>query len=181
MLKPLALALSLLPVVAHADGVIIGHPVSLRFAAGDGLTYTSGSIAVTTEVVEFCNATTVEIDVDQVLEIGDPVLLPVGTICGIDLHLDDPTLLEGTGAGGSFEMALTMAVIQIEVDPPLVVTESGGVGVSDAVAVELGDPDWVTASMLQLGTGIHRVITSSHALHDTLKASVRNDSTVVVE
>ncbi len=178
MFRPFAFTLALLPVLARA-GVIIGHPVTLRFAAGDGLTYTSGSISVTDQVVEFCDSTILTMEVDQVLEIGDPVLLPVGTICGIDLHLDAPTLLEGTGSGGSFEMALTMAVIQIEVDPPLVVTQSGSTGTSGAVAVELADPDWVTASMLQLGTGIHRSISSTHLLHDTLKASVRNDSTVV--
>lgn len=163
--------------LAHADGVIIGHPVGLRFAAGTGLTYTSGSISVTDEVVRFCDDSTLTIPVDDTLAIGDTVLLPAGDICGVELLLDGPVLLTGTGnAGGSFTLSLSLSVVQIEVDPPLEVSASG---TSDADAVELGAPDFVTASLLQLGPGITRTVTPGHALHDTLKASVRDESSIV--
>lgn len=162
---------------ARADGVIIGHPISTQFAAGSGLTYTSGSISVTDEVVRFCDDSELTIPIDDTLAIGDTVLLPAGEICGVALFLDGPVLLAGTGnAGGSFTLSLSLSVIEIEVDPPIEVSSTGG---SDADALELGAPDFVTASLLQLGPGITRNVTSGHPLHDTLKASVRYDSSIV--
>jgi hypothetical protein len=174
------LALLLVPTVARADGVVVGHPVNLRFGAGTGLSYTSGSISVTDQVVEFCTGSPLTMEIDDVVAIGDPVLLPVGTICAVELYLDAPVLLDGTGNGGSFELALELSVIRIEVDPPLVVTQSGSTGTSDATAVELAYPDWITSASLQLSTNVHRVIDSQHASHDTLKARVRDDSSVVI-
>jgi hypothetical protein len=176
MFRPIALICALFSASAIA-GVIVGHPVHTEFASGAGLTYTSGSIQVTDQVVHFCNDTQLTIEIDDTVEMGDDVLLPEGTICGVVFQLDGPTLLAGTGtSGGSFTLQLNIPSILIEVDPPLTVSSSG---TSDADAVQLGAPDFVTATLLQLGPGITRTVTPSHALHDQLAASIRYDSTIL--
>jgi hypothetical protein len=176
-MRSLACLFVCLVFVARADGVIIGHPVTTQFAPGTGLTYTSGSISVTDQIVYFCNGSQLTIPVDDVLSLGDTVLLPAtGWVCAIDLQLLDDVLLSGTGAGGSFTLSLDVPVIEIEVDPPVYVASNGA---SDADVLRLGAPNFVTATLLQLGPGITRNVGPGHALHDGLAASIRYDGAIL--
>jgi hypothetical protein len=168
------LLVALFPAVARADGIISGPPVDFHFAAGTGLSWTSGSISVTNETIELCDTTLLTVPINDVLAIGDPIWLPDGyAVCGVALDLDDPTLLAGTGtSGGSVSMSLPMSTIQISLGTGLTIAST------DTVTLELASPDWVTAATLSLGPGIDRTIDENSALYQSLKSALRNDSTI---
>ena len=167
----------LLSDLARAEGVVVGHPVDFRIAAGTGLTFNSLSMAVTSMTVDFCGGSPHTYDVNTTFHIGDEILLPVGEICGVDLNLTGTTVISGVGtAGGTFELDIQLSVVQIEVDPSVTVASTGS---SSADSIELAQPNWVTASALALSTGVNRVVTSSSTEHPSLRSSVRNASTIL--
>jgi hypothetical protein len=167
------LALSLSS-TASAGGVIVGTPVDVVAAPGSGLTFTSLSLPISTITVDFCGLGTEQFDVDAVLALGDPLLLPAGELCGLSVALSGTTVFTGTGTGGgSFELDLDLAVIEIPLDPSVTVTSSSGPSL-----LELASADWVTASSLELGPSVNRVVNSTSTEHPALRAAVRNDSTV---
>lgn len=167
-------ALALAPVALASVGQ--GHPVPLRFAAGAGLTYTSGSISIADEIVHFCDDTTQTYDVDEIVDIGDPIVLPPGEICGVELVLDAPIALAGTGSGGTFSLGLDAGTIVLTLDPSLTVSQQE---TSDADFVELASPDWITATSLQMQQGVHRSVTYGHTLHAQLRGDVLGDSAIL--
>ncbi len=161
---------------AHADGVLVGHPVDFRIASGTGIVFDTLAVTVDTMTVDFCGTTDVTYDVGATFDIDDPILLPVGEICGISLALTGTTDITGHGTGGgTFALALALAVIQIPVYPSITVTSTS----SDGYAIELATPDWVTATDLELATNVHRTVTSASSIHPSLRASVRDDSTIL--
>jgi hypothetical protein len=91
------------------------------------------------------------------------------------LEIVEPVELDGIGvAGGSFESDLAMAAIEIEIDPAVVINTTAG-----ATALQLAEPGWTSAQALSLTTGVHRVFTSATEPGTTLKARIRDRSSVV--
>ncbi len=157
-------------------GTAVGHPVPTTVAAGSGLVYTQGAVPIATMTVDRCDDTTETFDVDATLDPvdHDTLTLPVGSICGVALHLSDRFLLGGQGSsGGLFALSLGVDTIVIPVDPPIVVPTGGGSG---GTALRFAEVDWVTATMLDLDVNEIVVVGATHPLHDTLRDAVELDS-----
>lgn len=178
-MRPFAFAPVLLALSVPAwAGWGTGHPVPAWFASGTGLVFDAGAMFVTDLHVDRCDITwdhyAVDVGVDPVA--NDTITLPNGPICGIDLDVDGPIVLEGHGTGGgTFVLELDVATVHVEVSPQLTVTNQA----SAADGVELAAQNWVTASALGLDPNDDLVIASGHGLHDGLAAAVANDSRVL--
>jgi hypothetical protein len=155
--------------------IIFGHPVPLISAGGTGLTVTQVQLPVTDQIVTFCDNSTVTLDIDDTLLLDDDIILPEGTICQVSFTLSSNASFSGTGNGGQFSLSLDVDTITIPVDPPLVVTST----TSDADAVRLAAPGWITASSLGLSQGVTVQVSPGHNLHNALAASVADDSRIV--
>jgi hypothetical protein len=174
ILVPSALMLSVIPAEA---GVVLGHPVDLRIAAAEGISFTDLVLVVGEMEAEPCDAgEPVVFDVDATFDLDDPFTLPEGTWCGIRLEILEPVVIEGSGTeGGTFAMTLAMSHIPLNLgeDPLVVTTTTGG------VAVELAAPGWTDPEMLELAPSQHRTFTAGTEPGATLKHRIVNGSSVV--
>jgi hypothetical protein len=162
--------------VSAFAGTAVGHPVKTTFAAGTNLSYTWGELPVSTMVVDHCSASDETVTVNETLDpvANDTLLLPPGTICGIQLNLFDRVKLHGTGPSSStFSLSLGVGQIDIPLDPPIYVDEEGK---SDAEWVRLAAANWITATLLDMDPNEHVTVGALHALHDQLRDAIREDS-----
>ncbi|MEZ4240565.1 MAG: hypothetical protein R3F59_31300 [Myxococcota bacterium] len=155
---------------------VVGHPVPTGIAAGTGLTYTSSILDVKTITYDLCDDELVD-DLDEVLDpvAGDEIVLPQGEdVCGLTIDLNGRFWVYGTGPSNStFALSLGVDTIVIDIDPPITVASDGSSG---GTGIRLADPNWVTASMLDLDPNEFVGVGAGHTLHDTLRDSVRYDS-----
>ena len=155
-----------------------GQPVPARVASASGLVFDSAEMFVTERHVQACNNTWAHTNVDVAVDLlaNDAVVIPNGTICGVDLDIDGPIVIEGHGTGGgTFVLELDVPVVHVEVSPQLTVANN----TSAADWVELGAPGWVTATSLGLDPNEHIVVDTNHGLHAALAAALANDSVVL--
>lgn len=176
MSRPLAsMALCALTASALA-GTAVGHPHPSEFAPGSGLSYASAAFPIDHVIYERCDNTTEIVQVDETLDptAGDPLWVPPGTHCGATIVLSGRLWLSGSGtAGGNFGLSLGVGAISLDIDPPIVVPSDSSSG---GTALRLGDPDWITATLLDLDPGENVFVGANHALHDQLRDAIRYDS-----
>lgn len=171
------LAASLLAATAFASSSI-GHPVNTGIAAGTGLTFDFAELPVHSMIVDRCDDTFETFEVMEVIDLiaGDPITLPEGDICGVQLTLGGRLNASGDGtSGGTFSLSLVVGSIQIPVDPPLEVVDD----TSAALGIRIAEPNWVTATLLGLTSGNHVHVGPAHSAHDTLRDHVRWDSAIL--
>lgn len=162
--------------VAAWGSTLVGHPVPTQVASGTGLVYTSGLMAVSSIVYDHCAAADETVDVDEILDpvAGDTIVLTPGQHCKVRLYLSERFELYGTGPSNSdFGMSLGVGFVDLTFDPPVTVPTNGSSG---GTAIELGYPDWVTASSLGLDPNEHLTIGAGSSLHDSLRSAIRNGS-----
>lgn len=166
----------LLSATALAGGTAVGHPVSVRFASGDGLAFASGALPIGDAIFDHCDGTYETVEVDDALDpvANDALTFPPGDLCGVRLVLTGPVLLAGSGTGGgTFSLSLGVGQIDVPVDPPVYVPSDGSSG---GTWVRLAAMDWVTADLLDLDANETITIGASSPLHDDLVDAIQADS-----
>jgi hypothetical protein len=176
-LEILMIVRTLLLIATAAASSSIGHPVPTTLAGGTGITLDFAELPVHSMVVDRCDTTTETFEVMEVIDLhaGDPLTLPEGDICGVQLVLGGRLHASGSGSGGTFSLSLAVGQITIPVSPALEVVD----GDSDATLVRIAESGWITATSLSLSSGTHVHIGPASGLHDGLRDSVRWDSDIL--
>jgi hypothetical protein len=159
--------LALVSLVAHA-ATAIGHP-DVHFADATDLTFDTFAVWVEDLQLRRCDGQPLTVEVDALVEAGDPLPLPTGCFDRLRLHT---TWLAATGSGNGGTFELDLAPGEIDVQLPAAFAIPGTL----ASSLVLGEPDWVTASMLGLSAGIHRTVDSGDTLYAPLSLAIRDDS-----
>jgi hypothetical protein len=161
--------LTMLVPLAHA-GTAIGHP-DIHHGSGGALVFTTFEVYVERLGLRRCSGEPVTVTVEAVLAEGDALELPAG--CFDRLRIDTAWVeATGTGLGGTFELDLAPGQIDVVLEGDIAIPGTL------ASALALASDGWVTASMLGLGTGVHRHVDATDELYVPLGRALRDDSTL---
>lgn len=174
--RPAALLLCLVLGACRAgptQGTSVGNPGETRMsvARGTGLTTETAAITVVRTVWTDCVGVTTMLEVEQALDLLDPVVLdsPPGSWCRLDIRTRGPLALEATSDAG-FEADLSLALGTVSV-----ATRSAFFVDGNMLALELGSPGWLDAAELGVDGG-DVVITEASAEHGLLVARVLGEA-----
>jgi hypothetical protein len=176
VVRPLVAGVGVVVCTVAMAATVVGHPVPTGFAAGTGIAYTSGAMDVSTIVFDRCGAASLTVDYYEILDpvAGDEIVLPAGDVCGVKINLADRLEVYGTGpSNSSFALSLGVPSVDIVVDPAITVAQDGSSG---GTGIRLADPNWITATLLDLDPDEHVSVGAGHALHSQLSDAVRYDS-----
>lgn len=167
------LTLSLLPRAADAS-IYIGNPkLTVRIAAGTGLTFQTLTLDHAVVRADACTPPS--------LNSGNPIeLLGIGKLlphsaCAVGIETGDLLTITGVGStGGTFELELAVGdLVRTLAASETIWPDSTK---SKAFILELAAPGWVTESTLGLSNGVHTVVDAQHLLHDDLVDAIELDS-----
>jgi hypothetical protein len=166
-------ALLLVVCSAHAN-VVIGDPIPGP-APGSGIVFTDLELPVYQLRIDRCDNTVDTLTVDETYGLGDPLPIPDGAMCGLEIITSDRLVVEGYGtAGGTFTLDLQVGAVTVDVYPAVDVDDA-----EDTSVLRLASAGWVTATSLGLSSGQHVTVDPQHTLHGSLRYAVRNDSTII--
>ena len=138
---------------------------TLTIAPGDGLSYTAGSVHITSMRISPCGGGALvdyPVDITYDLLEGDELTMPAVCAEKVRLTVDSLCVAGDGSAGGTFDVCLEPGFVR-----PLMPADLSFTG-SQALTLELGATDWITEASLGISAGGSVVIDSESPEHDGL-------------
>lgn len=163
-----SICLGLLFLCACGDpngGIAVGNPtngMTLRLLPSDDISSLEGTLAIREAMALSCQNAPWSLAAGITASISgtSELHLPRGEFCGVQLELDGPVEVMGTGEdGGFFTMELDVGRIEVRTTQPFE-------GAEFHLLFLLGGEDWLSAETLGLEGGTELHVDADHPRHD---------------